>query len=865
MNSTDNNELLAFWAPFLLVHLGGPDTITAFALEDNELWLRHMLTFATQGFATLYVLILNLTTDKFRDSMLEDPDPGPDYAKLMEEYDSKIKAKIPTDIIIIEEPDKQMQASARDIQKRKLKDDLEVVQKAYYYFNIFKGLIVDLIFSFKDRNDSRKFFLSIAAEDALKPSSGPFSLTGPWLISRSLRNSPILAGNLVRPFSLLGKCLLIFNGKRAIFKHMGFRSWSKSDFVDGIFHVSNKRFTDELWKVIFDELQKKSGIADDPEDAMTICSARGNLALQDNDWDKKLKDELMHYAMNVTYDESLLLWHIATELLYNADDDSDQGSDDKGFCKLFLDCLGNSYDSTDQKYDEKELSKLLSDYMMYLLIMQPTMMATVAGIGKIRFRDTCAEAERFFKRRDLGSNKERGACENILDVNTEVAPVDVKGDRSKSVLFDASKLAKLLQGQDKKWELLSKVWVELLSYAAGHCRAYAHAQQVSKGGDLKDELMPYAMNVTYDESLLLWHIATELLYNADDDSDQGSDDKGFCKLFLDCLGNSYDSTDQKYDEKELSKLLSDYMMYLLIMQPTMMATVAGIGKIRFRDTCAEAERFFKRRDLGSNKERGACENILDVNTEVAPVDVKGDRSKSVLFDASKLAKLLQGQDKKWELLSKVWVELLSYAAGHCRAYAHAQQGSDDKGFCKLFLDCLGNSYDSTDQKYDEKELSKLLSDYMMYLLIMQPTMMATVAGIGKIRFRDTCAEAERFFKRRDLGSNKERGACENILDVNTEVAPVDVKGDRSKSVLFDASKLAKLLQGQDKKWELLSKVWVELLSYAAGHCRAYAHAQQVSKGGELITLVWLLMAHFGLADQFQINKGHARAKLIVGK
>jgi hypothetical protein len=34
---------------------------------------------------------------------------------------------------------------------------------------------------------------------------------------------------------------------------------------------------------------------------------------------------------------------------------------------------------------------------------------------------------------------------------------------------------------------------------------------------------------------------------------------------------------------------------------------------------------------------------------------------------------------------------------------------------------------------------------------------------------------------------------------------------------------------------------------------------------ELITFVWLLMAHFGIGDQFQINEGHARAKLIVGK
>ncbi|KAJ6712010.1 hypothetical protein OIU79_008264 [Salix purpurea] len=106
--------------------------------------------------------------DQFRDSMLEDPDPGPNYAKLMEEYDSKIEAKIPTEIIIIEEPDKQMQAKARDTQMAKLKGDLEVVQRAYYYFNIFKGLIVDIIFSFKDRNESRKFFQSIYAEDALK-------------------------------------------------------------------------------------------------------------------------------------------------------------------------------------------------------------------------------------------------------------------------------------------------------------------------------------------------------------------------------------------------------------------------------------------------------------------------------------------------------------------------------------------------------------------------------------------------------------------------------------------------------------------------------------------------------------------------
>lgn len=51
----DNGDLLAFWAPFLLVHLGGLDTITAFALEDNALWLRHLLGLLFQVFAACCV------------------------------------------------------------------------------------------------------------------------------------------------------------------------------------------------------------------------------------------------------------------------------------------------------------------------------------------------------------------------------------------------------------------------------------------------------------------------------------------------------------------------------------------------------------------------------------------------------------------------------------------------------------------------------------------------------------------------------------------------------------------------------------------------------------------------------------------
>lgn len=55
-SSSREHLLNAFWATFLLLHLGGPDNITAYSLEDNQLWLRHLLTFTVQVLGVAYVL-----------------------------------------------------------------------------------------------------------------------------------------------------------------------------------------------------------------------------------------------------------------------------------------------------------------------------------------------------------------------------------------------------------------------------------------------------------------------------------------------------------------------------------------------------------------------------------------------------------------------------------------------------------------------------------------------------------------------------------------------------------------------------------------------------------------------------------------
>jgi hypothetical protein len=62
--SGSEHELILFWAPFLLVHLGGQDTITALSVQDNELWTRHLLGFVSQVGVAGYVVSRSSWPDK---------------------------------------------------------------------------------------------------------------------------------------------------------------------------------------------------------------------------------------------------------------------------------------------------------------------------------------------------------------------------------------------------------------------------------------------------------------------------------------------------------------------------------------------------------------------------------------------------------------------------------------------------------------------------------------------------------------------------------------------------------------------------------------------------------------------------------
>ncbi|KAK3200022.1 hypothetical protein Dsin_023437 [Dipteronia sinensis] len=766
----ENSYLLAFWPPFLLLHLGGPDTITAFSLEDNELWLRHLLGLVFQVVAAVYVFLQSLpqtklaiptllmflagtikylertralylaSLDRFRDSMLKEPDPGPNYAKLMDDIASKKEANLPTMIILRGENSDEKSKASTSVEHSGEKpkpstsvevgensntdgtlDDVKVVHYAYHFFEIFKGLIVDLIFSFQERNESRKFFHKLSAEDALRVIEVELNFIYEALYTK-----------VQVVHSKFGYC---------------------TRFVSFASVVASLSFF--YFKV------KKSGFHE-IDVVITYALFWGAIALDTvaffmlifSDWTfAVLYDPKNGSKMPRKYIAATIGWF----LIFKRPRCYEHK---KRSCKLlatpFLlrrwsgDVPGHNLIKYCLKGHPHNFHKVRADVYPFTKKFIPAFIRGEDNLFIGLISNGASQFLGFFYGKATHLINKVIDCFGLTDFMDEIRYVSHEPLTEELWEFIFTEL------RDKSINAEDPEVAKQISSARGNW--------ILEGSGRYPTLEPYLTKVTYDESLLLWHIATELLYHTEVNEDIEK-------------GENEDTKLKHHTEEEVTR--------------------------------------------DNNKDNGP----------------------DLLYHTGVNEDIEKGENEDTKL----------------KHHTEEEVTRDN----------------NKDTKLKHREFSKLLSDYMLYLLVMHPTMMSVEAGIGKIRFRDTCAEANRLFTSKDLGPNEEEEACQEIFDVNLYVEPVTkVKGDRSKSVLFDASKLAQVLNEMDdieikgkkvNKWELLSKIWVEMLSYAACNCIARTQAQQVSKGGELISFVWLLMAHFGIGRQFQINKGHAITKLIVGK
>ncbi|CAL9135834.1 unnamed protein product, partial [Musa textilis] len=697
-----NGDLTAFWAPFLLLHLGGPDTITSYSLEDNELWKRHFLGLVLEVSVAILVFLESLPSphlwkvaivvftagilkyaertlalwsasmDQLRESMIGDPDPGPNYVKFMQEYHSRVTAGLNADITTEKEP----RPPLPKVQPTNIADK-ELIFGAYRFFQTVKRLTVDLMLSFQDRIESQTFFLKLGATQAFFVVDVELSLLHDILHTKAVHVHTLL-GRLVRTLSL-SLVVLAF----VLFHRSGRHNFSEADVIITYILLLAALGLEAIAAVLL------------------VFSDWTIVALQDSG---KLERPFIARLKKII--RLSKLDHAIVKIRGGT-----RWSNSMRQCNLLCICL--------RDYEQTTFTRILH----------------------------------FLRLKEL------------WDSYWHVEDTDVEDDQKQLIFEELKKKTYGAEGDSTEYKRLRACKGEWVLREKGYTE------------------VDWSMKKEFDESVLLWHIATSICYQMGENSANANkttndppnkvnsrrvkDDKVEGNKDLEAnQSSSKNCKEANWDHRKISKNISDYLMYLVVFQPSLLP--AGIGKIRFHDTCAEAKRFF-------------TDNAREIESE----------------DQYKEASLL----KVIKELVKPKREDLSRSA-----------------------------------KGRIKELVKVIKEFV-------------------------------YPKKKDL-PRLEKAACDKLRQVavaDPELEPVEVKGDRSKSVLFEACKLAKKLNEleEDKRWSVISAVWAEMLCYAASNCNSYAHAKQLSQGGELLTHVWLLMAHMGIGEQYRIEAGHARAKLLV--
>ncbi|WRX27948.1 Protein of unknown function DUF594 - like 10 [Theobroma cacao] len=559
------SPLVIFWTPFLLLHLGGPDTITAYSLSDNELWPRHFFGLCFQVGVALYVYVkfwtLTVTvltfmaipifivgiikygervwalflasSKRFRKSVFSAPDAN------TFEFENDL----------LQEPSQGDMKLEDYLKHKQIKERYKSLHRAFLLFQVFRPLFSDL--KLRIYNPLSYIFElgNVSAEEAFKMVKielsflydllytkipiviSPIGVTlrciclsltvstlisfliivgkhgyskvdigisyllmvGAifieiysailhlssdhgilWFTRRNNRFLKAIGSKLVfmtrakkgiqsmAQHSLLDYCLQ----PRKIKLAAVFNIFDQEDNLEKYFHTNWKDVTPDLKKLIYDHLLKRQKQHKDNnfryKNLSDLLDNRGYDVLEK----KKIVGDYGWSVNDAEFTHSLLLWHIATDLVFSDDRQRHRVGNLGPYCQL---------------------SKLLSDYMMYLLFLCPAMLPE--GIGNVRHHHTCIEAQNFCHK----DTKIEDAVNGMFGIDVESRSFFIEmGSRRKSVFFEGCDIASQLQvlvsqfrwDHQEKWELIGDVWLDMLIYAASQCSWKEHTRQLQQGEEL---------------------------------------------------------------------------------------------------------------------------------------------------------------------------------------------------------------------------------------------------------------------------------------------------------------------------------------------------------------------------------------------
>ncbi|KAF7092334.1 hypothetical protein CFC21_094828 [Triticum aestivum] len=134
-----------------------------------------------------------------------------------------------------------------------------------------------------------------------------------------------------------------------------------------------------------------------------------------------------------------------------------------------------------------------------------------------------------------------------------------------------------------------------------------------------------------------------------------------------------------------------------------------------------------------------------------------------------------------------------------------------------------------------------MSNYMMYLLFVNPEML--MAGTRRNLFTTAYDELKGIIIQGDKQTHKEAELTQMII-----AAVDDGTQQQQGGIIRDAWSITKVLSclPEEKMWNVVEGIWVEMLCFSAARCRGYLHAKGLATGVEYLTYVWLLLYYMGM-------------------
>ncbi|PNT00642.1 hypothetical protein POPTR_015G059200v4 [Populus trichocarpa] len=538
-----NNPMQAFWAPFLLLHLGGPDTITAYSIEDNELWLRHLLGLGVQVVVAFYVfsrswgsgILTFIAIPMFIVGIIK-------YAERTWVLSSSSSEGLKKSNLSKFRPFYPLKALSK---KRDQALEGKYLLQAYTFLGISMFMMQDLVPGIPALIKSQVLISKNTAEDAFKVVEIELGLIYDMLYTKA----PLIysrAGIILRSISFLLTFTALISFQILIDKHaystiditityllfaaavflefyaflcLVFSDWTMIWLTDeggnalssALYSLIRKLTRSKRWSR---SIAQYNLISSSIENRPLGC-------LKSLGINEKMRQIFVHrVAMNVDL-KRFIFKHLQKKAENTKEDfsliDKNRRSKITGqrgdgvleregllqnymWCTTEVDfsrsilvwhlateiCYLGDKDASNASKEYCETSRCLSEYMMYLLVMRPNMLSK--GINDEGYLDTLQDLQRLNPNKTRGDEAKKGVVDGIL--RSELSLDDITFQSlwkiAKSVVIGGEKLARQLRSLEskKRWEMINEVWIEMLAYAAAHCPWKEHTHQLRRGGEL---------------------------------------------------------------------------------------------------------------------------------------------------------------------------------------------------------------------------------------------------------------------------------------------------------------------------------------------------------------------------------------------